>query len=46
MGKATFTQIEDSSGLVQIYYTRDDFAEGFYNNTLKKLFEVGDIISL
>jgi len=46
MGKATFTQIEDSSGLVQIYYTRDDFAEGFYNNTLKKLFEVGDIIQV
>ncbi|MFK5976974.1 MAG: lysine--tRNA ligase [Sulfurovum sp.] len=46
MGKATFAQIEDSSGIVQIYYTRDDFAEGFYNNIIKKLFEVGDIIEV
>jgi len=46
MGKATFAQIEDYSGIIQIYYTRDDFAEGFYNNTLKKLFEVGDIVQV
>ncbi|MDQ7083556.1 MAG: lysine--tRNA ligase [Sulfurovum sp.] len=46
MGKATFAQIEDSSGLTQIYYTRDDFDEGVYNTILKKLFEVGDIIEV
>ncbi len=44
MGKAAFAKIEDADGLVQIYYNRDDLAEGFYNNVAKKLFEVGDII--
>ena len=44
MGKAAFAKIEDSDGLVQIYYSRDDLPEGYYNNIVKKLFEVGDII--
>ncbi|MBD3791822.1 MAG: lysine--tRNA ligase, partial [Campylobacterales bacterium] len=44
MGKAAFAKIEDSEGLVQIYYSRDDLPEGYYNNIVKKLFEVGDII--
>ncbi len=44
MGKAAFAKIEDSEGLVQIYYTRDDLPEGYYNTVVKKLFEVGDII--
>lgn len=44
MGKAAFAKIEDSEGLVQIYYNRDDLPEGYYNNIAKKLFEVGDII--
>ena len=44
MGKAAFAKIEDSDGLVQIYYNRDELPEGFYNNVAKKLFEVGDII--
>ena len=44
MGKAAFAKIEDSDGLVQIYYNRDDLPEGYYNNIVKKLFEVGDII--
>ncbi len=43
MGKASFAKIEDSEGLVQIYYNRDDLADGYYNK-IKKLFEVGDII--
>lgn len=46
MGKASFAQIEDYSGIIQLYYTRDDFAEGFYNNSIKKLFEVGDIVEV
>ena len=46
MGKASFAKIEDSEGLVQIYYTRDDLPEGYYNNVVKKLFEVGDIIEV
>jgi len=44
MGKAAFAKIEDSGGLVQIYYNRDELAEGYYNTVVKKLFEVGDII--
>ncbi|MCB4763345.1 MAG: lysine--tRNA ligase [Sulfurovum sp.] len=44
MGKAAFAKIEDSDGLVQIYYNRDDLPKNYYNNIAKKLFEVGDII--
>jgi lysyl-tRNA synthetase class 2 len=44
MGKAAFAKIEDSDGMVQIYYNRDDLPEGYYNNIVKKLFEVGDIV--
>ncbi len=43
MGKAAFANIEDSSGTAQIYFTRDDLPEGYYNK-IKKLIEVGDII--
>ena len=43
MGKASFAKIEDSEGLVQIYYNRDDLPEGYYNQ-IKKLIEVGDIV--
>jgi lysyl-tRNA synthetase class 2 len=44
MGKATFAKIEDSSGLVQLYFNRDELPDGYYNRVVKKLFEVGDII--
>ncbi|HIP28707.1 MAG TPA: lysine--tRNA ligase [Sulfurovum sp.] len=44
MGKATFAKIEDADGLVQLYFNRDDLPEGYYNDVVKKLFEVGDII--
>jgi len=44
MGKAAFAKIEDQDGLVQIYYNRDELPEGYYNNVVKRLFEVGDII--
>jgi len=44
MGKAAFAKIEDADGLVQLYFNRDDLAEGYYNDVVKKLFEVGDII--
>ena len=46
MGKAAFAKIEDSEGLVQVYFNRDDLPEGYYNNVVKKLFEVGDIVEL
>ncbi|MCF6243416.1 MAG: lysine--tRNA ligase [Sulfurovum sp.] len=44
MGKAAFAKIEDADGLVQLYFNRDDLADGYYNDVVKKLFEVGDII--
>jgi len=43
MGKAAFAKLEDSEGMVQIYYNRDDLPEGYYNK-IKKLIEVGDIV--
>ncbi len=43
MGRAAFAKLEDSDGLVQIYYNRDDLPEGYYNK-IKKLIEVGDIV--
>lgn len=46
MGKASFLKIEDESGLLQIYVSRDHLPEGFYNTVFKKLIEVGDIIEV
>ncbi len=46
MGKAAFVKIEDESGLLQIYVSRDNLPEGFYNKIFKKLIEVGDIINV
>ncbi len=45
MGKASFLKIEDESGMLQIYFARDNMPEGFYN-AIKKLIEVGDIIEV
>lgn len=46
MGKNTFLKIEDESGMVQVFVSRDDLAEGFYNNIFKKTFQLGDIIEI
>ncbi len=46
MGKASFLKIEDESGLLQIYVTRDNLPEDFYNTIFKKNIEVGDIIEV
>lgn len=46
MGKASFLKIEDESGLLQVYVSRDNLAEGFYNDVFKKNIEVGDIIEV
>ncbi|MGB5964797.1 MAG: amino acid--tRNA ligase-related protein, partial [Sulfurimonadaceae bacterium] len=46
MGKASFLKIEDESGMLQVYVTRDNLPEGFYNDIFKKNFEVGDIIEV
>jgi len=46
MGKASFVKIEDESGMLQVYVTRDNLPEGFYNTMFKKNIEVGDIIEV
>jgi len=46
MGKASFVKIEDESGMLQLYISRDNLPDGFYNNIFKKMIEVGDIIEI
>jgi lysyl-tRNA synthetase class 2 len=43
MGKASFCHIQDMSGRIQLYVTRDDLPEGIYNSQFKK-WDLGDII--
>ena len=43
MGKASFCHIQDMSGQMQLYVTRDALPEGFYNGQFKK-WDIGDII--
>lgn len=43
MGKASFISLQDSSGTIQLYVTRDDLPEGVYNEQFKK-WDLGDII--
>ncbi len=43
MGKASFCHIQDMSGKMQLYVSRDALPEGFYNEQFKK-WDIGDII--
>ena len=43
MGKASFAQLQDSTGQIQLFVTRDELEEGFYNEQFKK-WDIGDII--
>ena len=43
MGKASFTQLQDMSGRIQLFLQRDSLPEGVYNEGFKK-WDVGDII--
>jgi lysyl-tRNA synthetase class 2 len=43
MGKASFAHIQDMSGKIQLYVTRDTLPENFYNEQFKK-WDIGDII--
>lgn len=43
MGKASFTQIQDMTGRIQLFLQRDALPEGVYNDGFKK-WDVGDII--
>lgn len=44
MGKASFVSLQDVGGQIQLYVTRDDLAEGFYNEQFKK-WDLGDIVA-
>ncbi|MCW8934196.1 MAG: lysine--tRNA ligase [Gammaproteobacteria bacterium] len=43
MGKASFAQLQDMSGRIQLFLQRDSLPEGLYNEGFKK-WDVGDII--
>ncbi len=48
MGAASFAEIQDDSGKIQLYLKRDDICPGedktMYNTVFKKLLDIGDII--
>jgi lysyl-tRNA synthetase class 2 len=50
MGSASFAELQDSTGRIQLYIRRDDICEGedktLYNNVFKKLLGIGDIIGV
>lgn len=43
MGKASFSQLQDMSGRIQLFLQRDSLPEGLYNDGFKK-WDIGDII--
>ena len=45
MGKASFVQLQDSSGQIQLFVTRDELGDSFYNDQFKK-WDIGDIIGV
>jgi lysyl-tRNA synthetase class 2 len=50
MGNASFAELMDSSGRIQIYIRRDDVCKGedktMYNTVFKHLLDIGDIIGV
>ena len=50
MGKASFAELQDNEGRIQIYINRDEICEGedktLYNTVFKKLLDIGDIIGV
>ena len=50
MGKASFAEIQDSTGRMQIYVSRDDICPGedkaLYNSVFKKILDLGDFIGI
>ena len=49
-GKASFAELQDSAGRVQVYFNRDEICTGedktLYNDVYKKLLDIGDIIGI
>ncbi len=50
MGKASFAELMDSKGRIQVYVTRDDICPGedktLYNSFFKKLLDLGDFVGV
>ena len=50
MGKASFIELQDSKGRIQVYITRDDICPGedkeLYQTVFKKLLDIGDFIGI
>ena len=50
MGNASFAELQDQSGKIQVYLRRDDLSPGedksLYNIVFKKLLDIGDIIGV
>ena len=49
-GKASFAQLQDSEGRIQLYFNRDEICAGedktLYNHVFKKLLDLGDFIGI
>lgn len=49
-GKASFAEVQDSEGRIQVYFNRDEICTGedktLYNDVYKKLLDIGDIIGI
>ena len=47
-GSASFAELQDSSGRIQLYFNRDEICPGEdksqYNDVYKKLLDIGDVI--
>ena len=50
MGKASFAELQDSKGRIQVYVSRDDLCPGedkdLYNKVFKRLLDIGDFIGV
>jgi lysyl-tRNA synthetase, class II len=50
MGKASFAEIQDSEGRIQVYFNRDELCPGedksLYNDVFKKFLDLGDFIGI
>ncbi len=50
MGKASFIELQDSKGRIQVYVTRDDICpdedKTLYNSVFKKLLDLGDFVGV
>jgi len=46
MGKASFFNLQDSEGTIQVYIRRDDIGVTEYNKVFKKLVDIGDFVGI